>query len=255
MHDPIGPLIHLLSAFDQEDPNLTIDEIRDYLVDATRLLGNASAGMSHLRRKVLKSVNPGVIDLAEEEILDMAATNLFRNDFERKMKERAESVKLLTAVSSARSRPLQDSFFQRAAPLPPESWRPSQQRMMEEGTEAHLQLEVTVQIRDTDSQSIIQCPSSKNHLLSIMLIQRGVTPLEVKKTIMAGRLASFRTNLSCISEDQWIQNTIWGYKIEFLQNHQTPQCRDDIICRADGNERRDRQNMNSKGVITEIPPE
>uniref|UniRef100_A0A1X7UVG1 Uncharacterized protein n=1 Tax=Amphimedon queenslandica TaxID=400682 RepID=A0A1X7UVG1_AMPQE len=115
MHDPIGPLIRLLGAFDQEDPNLTIDEIRDLLLDATRLLGNASAGMSQLRRKeLLKSVNPGIVDLAKEDIIENAAPYLFGSDFERKMKDRAESVKLLTATSSSRpQRPPDKQFFPR----------------------------------------------------------------------------------------------------------------------------------------------
>ena len=86
-----------------QDTNLTIKEIRVSLLDTIRLLENALAEMSQLRQKMLlKYVNTGILDLALEDIFDDAATNLFGNDFERKMKDRAESVRLLTATSGSR---------------------------------------------------------------------------------------------------------------------------------------------------------
>ena len=75
-----------------------MEDARAAVADAIRLLGNASAGMSRLRRKrILKSVNLDIADLAEEDIFQSAAPNLFGSGFEAKMKERAESVKLLSA--------------------------------------------------------------------------------------------------------------------------------------------------------------
>uniref|UniRef100_A0A1X7U831 Uncharacterized protein n=1 Tax=Amphimedon queenslandica TaxID=400682 RepID=A0A1X7U831_AMPQE len=54
--------------------------------------------MSKLRRKkTLKSVNPDIADLAQEDISLSVGQNLFGSGFEVKMKERAESVKLLAA--------------------------------------------------------------------------------------------------------------------------------------------------------------
>ena len=49
--------------------------------DAIKLLGNASAQISKLRRKkILKAVNPDIQGLAEEDILQEAAPNLFGRD-------------------------------------------------------------------------------------------------------------------------------------------------------------------------------
>uniref|UniRef100_A0A1X7U1D4 Uncharacterized protein n=1 Tax=Amphimedon queenslandica TaxID=400682 RepID=A0A1X7U1D4_AMPQE len=50
------------------------------------------------------------------------------------------------------------------------------------------------------------------------LVQKGVVPLEVDKLVVAGRLTLFKDNWSKISQDQWILNTIRGYKIEFLSS-------------------------------------
>lgn len=50
------------------------------------------------------------------------------------------------------------------------------------------------------------------------LVQMEVVPLEVDKSIVAGRLTFFKDNWSKISQDQWILNTIRGYKIEFVAN-------------------------------------
>uniref|UniRef100_A0A1X7V6H0 Uncharacterized protein n=1 Tax=Amphimedon queenslandica TaxID=400682 RepID=A0A1X7V6H0_AMPQE len=66
-------------------------------------------------------VNPGIVDLAEEDIFENAAPYIFGNDFERKMKDRAKSVKLLTATSSSRpQRHPNKQFFPRSRNnLPP----------------------------------------------------------------------------------------------------------------------------------------
>ena len=63
--------------------------------DTIRLLGNASAQISKLRRKILRAVNPDIQDLAEEDIFEGVAPDLFGKDFESRMKGRAESIKLL----------------------------------------------------------------------------------------------------------------------------------------------------------------
>ena len=50
------------------------------------------------------------------------------------------------------------------------------------------------------------------------LVQKGVVPLEVDKSIVAVRQTFFKDNWSKISQDQWVLNTIRGYKIEFVTN-------------------------------------
>ena len=61
------------------------------------LLGNAIGQTSKICRKgVLRTCNPNIQDLTEEEKLFAdALPNLFGSEFEKKMKERAESVKIL----------------------------------------------------------------------------------------------------------------------------------------------------------------
>ena len=96
-----------------------MQEAKLAIANAIRLLENASAGMSKLRRrKILKSVNPDIADLAEEDIFQSAAPNLFGSGFEVKMKERAESLKLL-AASRPSSKSRSKIFFQRGRPAVP----------------------------------------------------------------------------------------------------------------------------------------
>ena len=94
-----------------------MEEAKSATCNAIRQLGNASTGMLRLRRKrILKSVNPDIADLADEDIFKSAAPNLFGSGFEVKMKERAESLKLLAA-----SRPSASSQGKKeAVPLPPQ---------------------------------------------------------------------------------------------------------------------------------------
>ena len=65
---------------------------------------------------MLKAVNPETQDLADEDIFATAAPDLFRAGFETRMKERADSMKLLHA-----SQPPSTSkkFFMEAVPLAP----------------------------------------------------------------------------------------------------------------------------------------
>ena len=56
------------------------------ITDSIKLLGNASANMSQLRwKRVLKAVNPDIMDIAEKDIFKTSALSLFGNGFERKM--------------------------------------------------------------------------------------------------------------------------------------------------------------------------
>ena len=70
---------------------------------------------------ILKSVNLDIADLMDEKIFEEAASNLFDCSFE-KMKERVESIKLLSTSKS--SCLVATSVFKNS---PPERWRPSKQ--------------------------------------------------------------------------------------------------------------------------------
>ena len=113
--DPVGPLIRVLKATedtDEDNPGLTKEEARAAVGDAVKLLGNASIQISSLRRrKILKAVNPEIQDLAEEDIFATAAPDLFGAGFEVKMKERADSMKLLHAAKKPPS--TSKNFFSR----------------------------------------------------------------------------------------------------------------------------------------------
>lgn len=76
MLDPVSPLIRVLNATenDTDNPGITMEEAKWTLVDAVKLLGNASAQISRLQqRKVLKAVNPEIQDLADKDIFTTAA--------------------------------------------------------------------------------------------------------------------------------------------------------------------------------------
>ena len=108
--DPVGPLARVLHGMDPEGDQISLDEARSAVKDAIRLLGNASSQISKLRRKkILKAVNSDMQDLAEEDTFADAAPNLFGSGFEAKMKERAESLKLIS--SSSKPPPGSKKFF------------------------------------------------------------------------------------------------------------------------------------------------
>ena len=68
----------MLHDMEQEDgESLSVEQFKAALYAAIQLLGNASAQVSRLRRKkILKSINPEIQDLAEEIFL-AAAPYLF----------------------------------------------------------------------------------------------------------------------------------------------------------------------------------
>lgn len=84
-----------------------------------RLVGNTSASISNLRRqRILKEIYPSLQDLAEEDLFKSAASFLFGEGFESKMKDRAKSVKLLAASKHLVAQfPNTRGFFRMAIPL------------------------------------------------------------------------------------------------------------------------------------------
>ena len=94
------------------------EEARSVIVDSLRLLRNASSQISRIwRKRVLKSVNPELQDLTEENVFQGAAPALFSSSFKGKMKERAESLKLISKAAKPHLAPR--SFFEGATPLAP----------------------------------------------------------------------------------------------------------------------------------------
>ena len=117
--DPVAPLVHLLHKLDDEE--FTVEEARMATQDALRLLGNASAQISTMRRrKVLKNLNPKLQDMADEpELFSAAAPQLFGQGFESKMKERAKSLKILSTARSTSPPPKRRKFFPGSRPSAP----------------------------------------------------------------------------------------------------------------------------------------
>ena len=117
IHDPIGPLTTLLHDLESEGCELTSEQFQMTLGSAITLLGSASAQVSRLtRKKILKAVNPEIQDLAEEDIYSAAAPLLFGEGFEKRMKERTESLKILSAAKTLQQ-PKQ--FFRGSRPTSP----------------------------------------------------------------------------------------------------------------------------------------
>ena len=95
MLDVTAPLLELKGFVEAEEGTPLSRHPSETVNDALKLLGNAIASTSKIRRKrVLKACNPNIQDLAEEESLFEEAGP--GPKFETKMKERAESVKILS---------------------------------------------------------------------------------------------------------------------------------------------------------------
>ena len=108
--DPLEPLTTVLHAMEEGGEALSLEEAQAAISDAMKLLGNASSQISWLRRKrILKAVNPEIQGLAEDDLFTTAAPDLFRQGSEQKMKEWAESMKLLSAATKPPTTP--NKFF------------------------------------------------------------------------------------------------------------------------------------------------
>ena len=85
----------------------SVDEAQLTVRDALQLVGNTSANLSELRHKrILKALNPQMQDMAEElELFQAAAPNLFGHNFETRLKERSESLKILSTCRKKDSPP------------------------------------------------------------------------------------------------------------------------------------------------------
>lgn len=106
------PLMALLGEVDGGTLNLA--DVKVIAKDALELLGNAVGQASRIRRKrILKACNPDVVPLADQEdLFQDAAPFLFGKDFEVRMKDRAEAVKILNQ-SQKTAKPSKSQFFQK----------------------------------------------------------------------------------------------------------------------------------------------
>lgn len=116
--DPAAPLFHLLAEIDNQGSDVSIADVRHVISEALRLVGNASSQISQTRRKrIIKALNPDLQDLASEDTLFAeAGSSLFGQGFEKRMKERAESVQLLSKAKSSQDR---SQFFRKGRPTAP----------------------------------------------------------------------------------------------------------------------------------------
>ena len=210
--DPVGPLVDLLNGLD--NPEYTMEQARSATTEALRLLGNASSLISRCRRKrILRSVNPDIQDLAEEEgHFKSSAPNLFGSGFEVKMKDRAESVKILSkaAFGSSANR----KFFRGGRPTAPQrgggqsnrgrSTKPWAQRGLSTGNNFHNN-------EPCSRQRPVKILLSRSIIVNL-LVQRGVKFLASQSVSpVAGRLiqqlGSSVSRPMCPEHNPGIQNS------------------------------------------------
>ena len=114
--DAFGPLVRIVE--DAQNGQLTAERTVEAVQTSLRLLGNLSANCNRMRRTTaLKSLNPRIVDMADEDSLYCdAGLNLFGDGFCRKVKERDEELKALNHLGTSGSgvaRKNQRSFFPR----------------------------------------------------------------------------------------------------------------------------------------------
>ena len=97
-------------------------------------------------------------------------------------------------------------------------------------------------------------------LVKNTLVQEwGVVSPEVAKkdVVVAGRLALYRDNWSKVTQDQWVLNTVQGYRIEFLTNP-TQSSRPRAGASSSSEQsliNEEIEKLLAKGAVTELPPE
>ena len=267
--DPVGPLLHLIERLQNEDEELTTEDAVASLHDALRLVGNASCQISTIRRKkVLKALNPEIQDLAaEEEHFREAAPQLFGNGFEKVMKDRAESIKILQKASKT-SLPQQQKklFSKRPLHCPPKRQRP--EPWQQEGQPAvaaetpncqqYHQVNPVAQDQQTLLGRDLPLCVSKIILLKNILVKRGgIRSPEVTISQIAGRLALIRDNWEKVTQDQWVLDVVTGYRIEFLSPPTQMSSPRVGVCSSEEQRliNEEISKMLSKGAITELPLE
>lgn len=125
--DVVRPLVNLIEGLDQGQ--FTPKDVKDCALDALKLVGNAIAHTSTIRRKrVLKVCNPDIVSLAEnQELYTSAPPQLFGEGFENKIKDRAQALKVLHQATTNRPSQNQKPTAQSLANRKPyfQQYRPS----------------------------------------------------------------------------------------------------------------------------------
>ena len=119
--DAVHPQTSMLES--AKSGNLSLTEVEEITKDTLMLLGNASSQISKVgRKRILKVCNSDLSGLVEkEELYADAAPALFRDQFARKMKERAEAVKILHQSQSRHNQPPRKQlFFRGGNPFQPQ---------------------------------------------------------------------------------------------------------------------------------------
>ena len=112
---------------EEDRKDLSLEASRSALYNAIQLIGNASANISCLKcKKMLKALNSNIHNLADKDSFKDAAPNLFGQGFKAKTKERAESIKLLSAVKPWP--PLRNFLSKGPSQCSPKRRRPFQQK-------------------------------------------------------------------------------------------------------------------------------
>ncbi len=130
--DVIRPLVGIIEGVNSGE--LTPADLQERAVDALSLLGNAVAHTSQIRRRrIIKVCNPDISSLAEnKELYTKSPLMLFGEGFELKVKERAETLKVLhknkpTFPQGGQSRPPQ--YFRNDRP----SYTPKEEAVIDTG--------------------------------------------------------------------------------------------------------------------------
>ena len=109
--DAVRPLVDLIEGMERNQ--FTPEDVKSRAIDNFKMLGNSIAHTSQIRRKrVLKVCNPDISLVENKELFAKAHPMLFGEDFENKIKDRAEALKVLhKGQSSAPQGPNKKPFF------------------------------------------------------------------------------------------------------------------------------------------------
>ena len=138
--------------------------------------------------------------------------------------ERSGQVNEIDSISLKTPTLPQEVFSWGPPHCPPERRRPSQAReetaRVEQAEQDHQ-----VTLHKTNQTIIgrdlpVTITSQSTNVIQTCLVQRGVITLGVTSHVRvttAGRLTLFLKNWSMVTQDQWVLNTIQGYRLELLR--------------------------------------
>uniref|UniRef100_A0A1X7UC19 Reverse transcriptase domain-containing protein n=1 Tax=Amphimedon queenslandica TaxID=400682 RepID=A0A1X7UC19_AMPQE len=235
----------MLRDVEHDGEELSVDQFKAALTTAVQLLGNASAQVSRLRRrKILKAINPEIQDLAYEDIFSSSAPYLFGEEFEPRMKSRAESLKILSSAKTPHS-PRRNSFFEGAAPLPPKE----EATRNEEGSHGAPR-RANRPNQGSDFSSEGPCMSRQR----LTYIMHKSFDLSEYNTRYFGQKGDFTTQ--SVTQDSWVIETVKGYRLELLSEPipRSPPKKRVTLSSEQSLVEEEILKLQSKGVVTELAP-